>query len=259
MRRSVLILGVVVLVIGLLLTVVGFLATTQTESLPSSAATGQGLVVTPSLIGSGTAKISWSGQSSQFRFSVYQCTNSACSGIQGTAPLANGAGASGSQSFTVNGGTSYAILRTDSGTNAVPITYSETGLTYLLLIAIVVIAVGAIVALLGYRMKAKERPAPAAVVEEESVKEMFVTRPFSGADATGTDGAEAAAATYRPQADEPSGPVYFEPTVPASAAGASGDGAAGARPPIQCPNCGTMNDFWLTNCRNCRRPLSKTG
>ncbi len=257
MRKGVLIAGIVVLVLGGLIAAYAFVDSTQSTTIPSPS-TGLGLDFTPSLIGSGTVKLSWSDASSQFRFSVYQCATSACSSPSGAA-LAEGSGASGSVSFTASGGQWYAVDASAGSSQAVPVSVDVSGLTILLLIGIVILAVGALIALLGVRMKAKVKLVEAP--EEEPVKEMFVTTPFSGVQDASAAAPEAAAPAYRPEAAEPSGPVYFEPTTSASTASGGGPtgGAPAARGPIVCPSCGTMNDFWLTNCRNCRRPLTVTG
>ena len=102
-------------------------------------------------------------------------------------------------------------------------------------------------------------------MEETAPKrEMFSlsSTPFTG------EQQGAAAGTVAPRAEvehiespEHVAPVYFQPSedqegsTPAPSAAPSGQG----RPPIQCQYCGAMNEPWIVNCRNCRRPLTHTG
>ena len=265
MRKGILVAGIVVLVLGGLLLGASFILDSSSQTIPSPS-THSELTFSPNFIGSGTVSLSWSSAGSQFRFSVYQCASSACSSPGSSSPLANGAGNSGSVSFSATGGQYYVIVVTggQASGNAVPVTVTLSGgLTPLLLIGIVVLAIGAIVALLGYRAKAK----PKVVYEDDIApkKDTFVTtsKPFSGVQQGPAATATVSTPRERSEAPESSGPVFFQPegeeSYGSNAPTPTPAPAAGARPPIKCSYCGTMNEPWITNCRNCRRPLSSTG
>ena len=148
MRKGLFVAGLVVLILGGILIGVTFVVNSSQNTIPNPS-TGQALEFSPNFIGSGTVSLSWSQATSQFRFSVYQCQSSACSSPRSTSPLANGAGASGTVSFTASGG-QYYIIVPQANTNAVPVTIQLSGgLTPLLLIGIVVLAIGAVIAFLG--------------------------------------------------------------------------------------------------------------
>ncbi|HEV2520394.1 MAG TPA: hypothetical protein VGX00_07250 [Thermoplasmata archaeon] len=262
MRKGLFAGGIAVVILGALLVGVAFLLASSSLTIPNPS-TNQALEFSPNFIGSGTVTVSWSGATSQFRFHISQCENSACSSLS-QAPVANGAGASGSVSFGASGGQTFVVLPTGNA-NAVPVTVALSGgLTPLLLIGIIVLVLGAVVALLGYRAKAK----PKVEYEDDAApqREMFrvSATPFTGVQQGPAATASSASPQYRPEAPENSGPVYFQPAegqesygsnAPATPAAPSG----GARPPIKCSSCGAMNEPWITNCRNCRRPLSSTG
>ncbi len=262
MRKGIFAAGIAVLVIGGIIAGISFAAYNQSEAIPSTA-TGSLLVLTPPLLGSGTVTVTWSDASSQFRFSIYQCADSSCSSFSKTSPLANGAGSSGSTSFTGSGGTSY-VLVPSGNSNAVPATVDVSGgLTYLLLVGIIIAAVGAVISFVGFRAKAK----PKVVYEEDAgpKREMFSlkAKPFTGVQEGPAATTSGERPEYRPETDNPSGPVFFTPGEGEESYGSNAPPpsapAAGARPPIKCSTCGTMNEPWITNCRNCRRPLSSTG
>ncbi|MCI4359853.1 MAG: hypothetical protein L3J95_05495 [Thermoplasmata archaeon] len=264
MRTGLFVVGVVVLILGVIVVGASFALSSNSTTIPTPA-TGQvnHLKITPSFIGSGTIGISWSGATSQFRFSVFPCSNSACSSWD-PSPAANGAGASGSVSFSVSGSTIYVLVPTQNA-NAVPVTVQQSGgLTPLLLIGIIILVVGALVAVVGFRARAK----PKTIYEDEVApkRDSFVTTstPFTGVQQGPAASATSAAPQYRPDAPEHTGPVFFQPTEGEESYGSNQPApptppTGGVRPPIKCPSCGAMNEPWITNCRNCRRPLSSTG
>jgi hypothetical protein len=199
MRKGILVAGIAVALIGVGILALGLTALTATETIPPPS-TGSLLVISPSILGGGTATLTWSDANQTFRFAVYQCTDSSCNSLASNAPLANGAGASGSKSFPVNGGTSYAVkVESQDTTNNVPVTITVSGLGFLMLIGIAIAAVGGILAIVGVLMRAKPKPkapppAPAAPAP------MFVTKPFRD-----TQGAAATAYTPAPPRVERSG------------------------------------------------------
>ena len=259
MRRGIFYAGIGVIVLGILIIVLALVAGTISTTIPVQAA-GQ-LTFSPNMIGSGTVTLSWSGASSAFRLQVYQCTDSSCTHWQ-SAPLANGAGSSGSVSFGANGGDYYVVVA-QGNANAIPASLLVSGLTLLVLVGIILAIVGGVVGFLGFRMKPKPRPVAAAA--PEAPKHVpFSTRPF-------TDVQEGVASDWTPEHSErvrhdqpePTGPVFFKPVheegeiyqaKPEAAAP-----QAGARPSVTCSYCGTVNESWILNCRTCRRPLSSTG
>ena len=228
MRKGVVVAGIVVVIIGALLLLVALFATSTSESIPNPS-TGEAVTFSPNFIGSGTVSLSWSDGGSQFRFSVYQCTSSDCSNPKSTAPIANGAGNSGSVSFSATGGQYYIIVVTaaQAGGNAIPVTVSLSGgLTPLLLIGIIVLALGALIALFGYRAKAKPK-----VVYEDDVapkRDSFVTtsKPFTGVQQGPAATATSAAPQYRPDAPESSGRFTSSPR---------GRSPTGRTPPLRPP------------------------
>jgi hypothetical protein len=264
MRKGVFVAGIVLLFIGGLIVGISFLTDSSSNTIPSPA-THQALTFSPNFIGSGTVALSWSDATSQFRFQVYQCASSSCSAPASSSPVANGAGASGTVSFTASGG-QYFLIDAQQNGDAVPVTITLSGgLTPLLLVGIVVAVLGAAVAFLGYRAKAK----PKTIYEEDHApkRDSFVTTsmPFTGEqEATAASAGSAASASSRERTESPesTSPVYFQPAEGQESYGSNEPAAApkgGVRPPIKCPSCGAMNEPWITNCRNCRRPLSSTG
>jgi hypothetical protein len=259
MRTGIFAIGLVVLVLGVILLAVSIVGLPQANSIPPQSVGG--LSISPPFLGSGTVNLAWSGANSQFRVSVYSCGSSQCTSIPSANNLvANGAGASGTLSFTASGGQYYLAVSNPQTSITVPVTITATGgLTLLSVIGIALLVVGAVVAVLGFRMKAKVK-APAA--EEAPQKEMFSlsSTPFTDQE-TGPAAAAASNTSSsmreRSEPTGPIGPVYFTGGESGPQATAASSGSK--RAPIKCPSCGAMNDPWLTTCRTCRRPLARTG
>ncbi|MCI4335535.1 MAG: hypothetical protein L3K04_07930 [Thermoplasmata archaeon] len=140
--------------------------------------------------------------------------------------------------------------------------YTVSGLTLLLLLGIVLLIAGVLVLVLGALAKAKPK-----VVYEEEQEEKFHIGPMAK-----DPNAEPAAAASTPPPPRPkptAPPVEYRPERPAPArymketepyAMPNEPPTAGSeRPQLTCRKCGTVNEPWVTNCRNCKRPLSHTG
>lgn len=221
MRRGLLIIGILVLVVGLVLVVLPFLSST-TEAVPP----GYVYKFTPTFLGSGTVTVSWSGEPATTQVELYSCADAACG--SGNA-IATGQGSSGSISASLQGGQSYGIQTSGSAGASVALTLKAVGLSPLVLVGVVLLVIGAIVAVLAFRRRAPAAPGAAAPAPAETA-------------------AEPEAATAAPA------------ETPAASASAPAPAAApGTRPPLQCSYCGTLNEVWLTNCRKCKRPLKTTG
>lgn len=132
----------------------------------------------------------------------------------------SGTGASGSFTATLTAGGTYCIA---AGSSTVTVTVTNHGISYLDTIGIIILVVGLVIALVGAVTKPRVRAAPVAPTASEV---------SAAATAAGTD-------VYT------SGPEAAAP-------------AAGNRPNLVCTYCGTSNEAWLTNCRQCKRPLSST-
>ena len=230
MRRGIVIVGILLLVIGLILVVLPFLQSTSYNIPPYPSSN----TLSPQIVGSGSMSVSWSGASSNTHVVVFPCSGGVCS-AQST-PIVNQSGASGSFSFNVQGGSSYAV--TEFGSAApVAATITISGFTYGQIAGIALLVVGAALAVVGFR--ARPRGAPA---------EEPVSAPV-----------ESPAPQPSPSATPASPPVpeviYGSEPSPAPAASTS---AAGTRPSRTCGSCGTVNEPWITNCRKCKRPLAST-
>ena len=221
MRKGLLVAGIIVLVLGVLLAAYGFaVLNTSSVTIPGNGSVEEFSV--PS-VGSAGVTISWSGAPSGTTVNVVQCEN-ACQTLG--SETAAGSGSTGSVSFTASSGTTYGIYATGAS-NGVPSTVKVTGITILDLIGIVLLVLGAVLALLGVRMKARApRPEPMA--------------------------APMPAAVDAPADDD----VTVVAPPPSQAAVAP---VAGQRANLTCSHCGTVNEPWLTNCRKCKRPLTSTG
>ncbi len=219
------ILGIVVLVIGVLILALSYTVFDQySETIPNTSASGSILVLTPQILGGGTVKLSWSGASSNTSVTVFGCTDSTCSSLSSTTPVAKGTGGSGSLSFSVSGYSAYAVAETGNP-GSLSATAAVEGLSVLGVIGIVLAIVGAILVAIPVRARAP-------VMEDDS--------------------------TAAPPEDEEGAEETVVAAAPAPAAAASAAPGPGARPPIKCANCGTMNEPWITNCRWCKRPLTST-
>lgn len=223
MRKGLVVVGIIVLIIGVLLAVVG-LPPAQSETLPA----GGALEITPSTVGSDSVTVAWSGASDGTTVSIAAC-ESGCQSTGGV--IASSTGASGSVSATLTSGTSYAIFETGSS-GGVSATVTQSGISILTIIGIVVLIVGLLLLVLGARSKPK-MAAPAAPEPE-----------MTAGVGTGMMG--------QPNPDVQT-TAYEAPTAQ------SGPVAGTARANLVCTHCGTVNEPWITNCRQCKRPLANTG
>jgi uncharacterized membrane protein len=151
MRRGLVIGGIVLAIVGVLLIVASYAVngSSTSNNIPS----GSVLTVTPSGIGSISMSGSWSGGTANT--TVYITTGTpVCPGPTGV--VTSGKGASGSLSASLTPGTTYNIFAC-SGSSGQAITYSYTssGITYLVVIGIVLVVIGVILAVLGLRGKPK--------------------------------------------------------------------------------------------------------
>lgn len=257
MRRGLVIAGVVVLALGAIVMVYTLVGPGQSTVIPVAP---NGLLITPNVIGSGTVTVTWSSAPSNFHVTAYQCPNAACSSLG--AIVAQSSGPSGSISFSANAGQTFAIVG-QQNTNAVGATIAVSGLTPGLLVGLVVAVIGAVLAGVGSVLKPKPRPVLAE--ESEPEPEPFSTKPFRGT----LEGSSASSTAPTPPPmieDHPevTGPVYFDQGGPQEVYSAPPPTAAstpskGPRPLVKCSHCGTMNESWILNCRQCRRPMSTTG
>lgn len=272
MRKGLLIAGIAVLAIGLITIPAVWLQSTAVSipQYPSAA------VLSPNIIGSASATVSWSGASDGTQVKMFVCGDSACNSV-GTNAIGSGQGASGQFSVTVSGGTAYELVETGSA-SGVSASAQIHGFTPLLLIGIIMAVLGAIIAVLGFVLKPKVARAPKP------------RRSAQPEQAPPPEGETIWGAESRPTPDQPEmirapGETYTPPpspyNLPASAMepAASQDdlayaesrayvttgspppdaAAAGGRAFIKCASCGMMNEPWLTNCRRCRRTLTSTG
>jgi hypothetical protein len=226
MRRGIVILGVVLLVAGAGLTAYGYSVSSQSLTIPlSPEAQGYNF----NLLGSGSVSLNWNGGTPQTNVSFLKCSDSACSGQ--FVVLAKGNGSSGSISANVQAGTTYSVTETGSPAG-VSATLQVTGFTYGELIGIGLLAVGVVLAIVGFRLRSKTpEPSPTGPPPP-------------------TEAQTEAKATAQAQADADT--TYMAPMA------APVEAATGTRPNIKCANCGTMNEPWLTNCRWCKRTLTST-
>jgi hypothetical protein len=224
MRKGLLVTGIILLLIGLISIAYPMVVGTSSsvEAYPNLSQ------AVPPLVGSGTFTLHWSGGTADTHVVLFQCVDSSCSTIGPI--LANQSGASGTLSATLRAGDYYALF--EYGTPfSVPATATDMGITPLVLVGIVLVVVGAILALLAFvgRGRRVEQVAPAEPV-------MPAESPPSAAPAPEED-----AGTVQ-QADAPAAPP-----------------PAGRRANLKCAHCGAWNEPWLTNCRKCQRTLTSTG
>jgi hypothetical protein len=224
MRKGLLVTGIILLLIGLISVAYPMVVGTSSsvEAYPNLSQ------AIPPLVGSGTFTLHWSGGTADTHVVLFQCVDSSCSTIGPI--LANQSGASGTLSATLHAGDYYAVF--EYGTPfSVPATATDMGITPLVLVGIVLVVVGAILALLAFvgRGRRAENAAPAEPVMP----------------------AESSAAAPAPEADAG--------TVMQAAPPPSATPAPGQRANLKCSHCGAWNEPWLTNCRKCQRTLSSTG
>jgi hypothetical protein len=210
------------LVVGIVLLVIG--AALLGWGFASSSQTynvvvGEGLQPNANTIGSDPVTISWSGGTSSTAVTLYG-PGAACSG---TSIIAGGTGASGSFTATIPSGAADCIVVSGSSAS---VTVANHGFGVLELIGAIILILGLLLAVLGVIRKPKVRAAAAAPVPQTAAEVS------DAATAAGSD-------------------VYT-----------AGPGAAaltpGARANQVCNYCGATNEAWLTNCRNCKRPLAST-
>ena len=156
MRRGLVIGGVVLLLIGLLMIGASYALNSAgtTQAVPA----GSAWSLTPSTIGSSSVTVTWSGAGSGA--TVYLVSGSvACTGATGI--VAQGSGDSGSFTATLTPGTTYSLYAcTGASPSAATFKYSAMGITYLILIGIILAIIGIILLAMGMR-GGKPAPAPA--------------------------------------------------------------------------------------------------
>jgi hypothetical protein len=264
MRIAPLLAGVVAVLLGVVLIALTF--TSSPVIIPSS-----GFVpVAPHPLSSGTMTVSWSGAPSGYAVGVYHCNGpctftsmNQCSGLPCTAaggPIATGHGTSGSVSFAVDSTSTYDVIAQGS---SLPISASASlsGLTLLMLLGVIVAILGVVLLVLARGGGAKSPTGMGAAegTEEESPAEEMddgvrweapvAPPPVMPTTAPGPASPPARKADLPPPPpprDEPE-----EEDAPPAA-------PFKARPPIVCTKCGATNEPWLTQCRNCKRPLTST-
>lgn len=255
MRRGLFGVGVAVAVIGAIL-LLAALAGLEGANVAQGTTIPQWTnyeTISINTIGTGSLSVTWSGGSANTQVYLAQCTNGPCSTYS---PLVTGHGSSGSISSSISSG-SYRLWENFT-TNGVTGTYTVTGITLLEVIGLLVIAIGAVLIAVGVVLKAK----PKLVYQEPEQEDAFKIGPsiptaeVTPTQAPGPARAAAPPVEYRPERPEP--PRFMKESEPYTPSAPSPN-APGDRPMRICPNCGTSNEPWITNCRNCKRPLSQTG
>lgn len=209
--------------------------------------------VTANTVGPASISVSWHGGSSGTQVYLAQCTNGACTTYN---PPVVGHGSSGSISSSGPSG-SYRLWENFT-TNGVAGSYTVSGITLYEVIGFLVIPAGVILVAVGAVLKAK----PKLVYQEPEQEDAFKIGPsiptaeVTPTQAPGPARAAAPPVEYRPERPEP--PRFMKESEPYTPSAPSPN-APGDRPMRVCPNCGTSNEPWITNCRNCKRPLSQTG
>ena len=209
------------LVVGIVLLIIGaaLLGLGLSSSISSTVPAGSCLDLTPSSIGSDPVTVSWSGASS-----TSTVTLSSTSDCSSSTVIASGTGASGSFTATLTSGTTYGIT---SSSGSPSITVANHGLSLGELLGIVLLIIGILLAIVAVIAKAKPKAAPRES-EAQTAGEVSAAATAAGSD------------VYMAGPDAP-GPV------------------AGSRANQVCTYCGATNEAWLTNCRQCKRPLASTG
>jgi predicted RNA-binding Zn-ribbon protein involved in translation (DUF1610 family) len=232
MRKGILILGVILVVVGALIALAGFYVNQAPQNAQIEST--YELVLTPNSIGSETVSITWSGGAAGTVVYLVQSATQPTCPASGETIIAQGTGVSGSLSATLSPGTNYGLYACNGPSGAaIAVTWSVVGLSWGILIGIIVAVVGILVAVVGMRAKSR---APAVVAPTEAY----------------------VAVSGEPVNVDPEPFSPSETTVMTGSSTAPAETAAGYRPPRICPSCGTSNDVWLTNCRKCKRPLGTT-
>jgi uncharacterized membrane protein/ribosomal protein L40E len=228
MRKGIVLAGIILAAIGALVVLAGY----AVNATPQSATISSPNVLTVSVnsIGSTSLTANWGGGTANTTMYLVADTSASSFSCPPAADVAKGTGASGTLSASLSPGTTYGLYACNGATQAtVNVSTSETGLSILMLLGVLLVIVGIIIAAVGARARPKVRaaPAPASLGPSEP--------------AAMTSETESAA------------------TEPAPAPAPASMATDGTRPPRICPSCGTSNDVWLTNCRKCHRPLGTTG
>jgi uncharacterized membrane protein len=250
MRRGIFIAGIAVLVVGVLLLALGYFLVSAQQSV--TIPIGSALQLTPTGIGSGSLSVSWSGAPAATKLYLTSA-QPACPNPSGV--LGNGSGASGSFSASLSSGSSYWLFICGTA-QSVPVTYSVSGISYLMLIGIVLAILGAVIAALGVRARPKVVPMmeePMAEAEPGELPPYVVPPPITPEMAP-----SAPTPTVIGVRAQPPEPTRFMPASEPTA-NTMAPRAGGARANVTCSFCGTVNEPWITNCRKCKRPLSSTG
>ncbi|MCI4324673.1 MAG: hypothetical protein L3K00_02135 [Thermoplasmata archaeon] len=230
MRKGLVIVGAVLLIIGVLAAGLTFQQTNTVAVPVAPSAAG----ATLNTLIDGTMTVSWSGGNSNETFSVYDCPNADCAS-SGSA-IAVGHGGSGSLSFAVDSGGTYAFSVTNGP--GVTATVQTDGFVILTFVGIILAALGSFLLVVGIVAKPRVRAAPMEVA------------PPAAAEAPPSFAGETAGQTW---VAGPSGPeTIMKARVETPQA------AQGSQQYIKCASCGTMNEPWLHNCRWCQRALEST-
>jgi hypothetical protein len=252
-------------VLGIVILGLGFtsLFSQSVTSYPLNS--GRVATVTPTIWGSGSLSVSWNGGGAGTVVTLYNC-GSACpitpSALTALPVAGHGSGGSGSFSASVAGGTTYGMV--ENGTaNSLVTTTQQVGFTSIDLIGIIIAVVGVILIVFPSRRRAT------AGEDEAATEEM------AGEENLGAAMPEPEEIEPAPEAPAPSGPprAPVPAAAPLAAAPAPSRGSSASvssdvsaaqanargRPNLTCAHCGALNEPWITNCRRCKRPLSKTG
>ncbi|MGI0132930.1 MAG: hypothetical protein ACREDK_07585 [Thermoplasmata archaeon] len=160
MRRGLVIGGIVLLVIGVLMFGGGYAL--NAAQMTQTATAGQVLELTPTTVGGGTISVSWSNAPSGGTVYFISSSPSSATCTSPSGVVAQGSGASGSFSASVASGTTYSLYACNGATPAgATFAYNFAGLSYLMVIGIVLAVVGLILLAVG----ARARVADAAPVE----------------------------------------------------------------------------------------------
>jgi hypothetical protein len=245
------VLGLVVLILGVVVVAVSFSGFNDTNATIPAQATNSEAEYPPNILSSGTFTVSWSGAPSATSVSIYSCPDATCSNgpylITQLSLLSQGSGGSGSLSATVQPGHDYVLIENGSADGLV-VTETQTGLTWLGVIGLVLAILGVVLVALPTReVEKKPEPEP-----EDDVPETVLAPPPK------VEMVETPTPVYRPPAASAGAPEVSVSEFGTGAAPSKvmGGATGGARAPIKCASCGTLNEPWLTNCRWCKRTLS---
>ncbi|MCI4367690.1 MAG: hypothetical protein L3K08_08060 [Thermoplasmata archaeon] len=254
------ILGVLVVVLGIVILGIGYTSLFSQSVTAYPLNSGRVATITPTIWGSGSLSVSWNGGGAGTVVTLYNC-GSACpitpSALTALPKAGSGTGGSGSFSATVSGGTTYGMVENGTANNLVTTT-QQVGFTSLGLIGIIIAIVGVVLIVLPSRRRA-------AAGEEEVYSDETTSEENLGAPMPVTEEPEPTPVPSTPARTPAAAPAAPAPTpYQAPSANVSSDVSAAqanarGRPNLTCAHCGALNEPWLTNCRRCKRPLSKTG